>query len=113
MIFVFGSNEKGIHGGGAARTAILKHGAIWGQGEGRQGDSYAIPTCSNPVYSHNDQLPLPKVHEYVRRFIQYAKEHPKEDFKVTQVGCGLAGLKAEDIAPMFEDAPHNCLFDRA
>ena len=44
QIFVFGSNEHGRHGGGAAHTAVIKFGAIMGQGEGLQGQSYAIPT---------------------------------------------------------------------
>jgi hypothetical protein len=113
MVFVFGSNEKGIHGGGAARTAVARYGAVWGQGEGRQGNAYAIPTCSAPMRSDGDRLPLPKVREYVHRFVQYAKGHPEEKFKVTQVGCGLAGLAAADVAPMFEDAPRNCYFDLA
>ena len=43
-VFVFGSNINGMHGGGAARVAMDKFGAIWGQGEGLQGQSYAIPT---------------------------------------------------------------------
>ena len=34
-------------------------------------------------------------------------------FKVTQIGCGLAGYKPEDIAPMFEGSPKNCWFDHA
>lgn len=40
-IFVFGSNIKGLHMGGAARAAYNRFGAEWGNGEGLQGKSYA------------------------------------------------------------------------
>ena len=113
MVFVFGSNEKGIHGGGAAAYAVRAHGAIYGQGVGIQGNSYAIPTCTKPVHIVADTLPLAKVRMYVTDFIKYAKDHPADEFQVTQVGCGLAGHVKEDIAPLFEDAPPNCQFDIA
>jgi hypothetical protein len=48
-IFVFGSNLEGMHGGGAARAAYNKFGAIWGQGVGLQGQSYGIPTMHGGV----------------------------------------------------------------
>ncbi len=43
--------------------------------------------------------------------MRYAKIHPRAQFKVTRIGCGLAGLSDEDIAPMFLLAPNNCYFD--
>ncbi len=113
MVFVFGSNEKGIHGGGAAKFAVLKHGAIYGQGVGRQGNSYALPTCLRPVHDGADCLSYDEIQKYVDEFIQYAKDNPTEEFQVTQVGCGLAGLNPADIAPMFAAAPDNCQFDTA
>jgi len=113
MIFVFGSNEAGIHGGGAARVAREKHGAILGQGIGRQGNSFAIPTCARPVGEPNSGISLDKIKEYVFLFTRYAAENPDLEFQVTQVGCGLAGWRAEQIAPLFDDAPDNCYFDTA
>lgn len=113
MIFVFGSNEKGIHGGGAARVAHQKFGAEYGKGVGIQGNSYAIPTCAIPTGQPNCEIPLEKVAGYVRDFIQYAKINPELDFQVTMIGCGLAGWTSEQIAPLFVDAPENCQFDTA
>lgn len=112
-IFVFGSNEKGIHGGGAARVARERHGAILGQGIGPQGNSYAIPTCSKPTGEPNHEISLGQLHIYVLQFLKYAREHQELRFKVTQIGCGLAGWRAEQIAPLFADATRNCSFDSA
>lgn len=106
-IFVFGSNEAGRHGAGAAKVALQQHGARLGIGCGHQGSSYAIPTKDYRIQT----LPLDKIKEYVDQFIQYAKDNPELQFKVTKIGCGLAGLRDIDVAPMFADAPSNCLFD--
>lgn len=104
-IFVFGSNLQGRHGKGAALFARENHGAIYGQAEGLQGNSYAIPTKSTPYRS----LPLEKVLEGIARFKQFALEHPELLFKVTPIGCGLAGFTPEQIRPAFNDFPENCL----
>ena len=48
-IFVFGSNLAGSHGGGAARFAYNRFGAVWGLGTGIQGQTYAIPTMQGGV----------------------------------------------------------------
>lgn len=103
-IFVFGSNLAGRHGKGAALTAYKNHGAIYGQGIGRQGNSYAIPTKNQSLKT----LPLITIFHYVLDFIEYARKHPEEKFLITKIGCGLAGYKESDIAPMFRDAPNNC-----
>lgn len=94
-VFVFGSNLHGHHGGGAARAAINKFGAIWGQGVGLQGQSYAIPTMQGGVET---------IKPYVDQFIDFAKEHTELFFYVTRIGCGIAGFKDSDIAPLFKDA---------
>ena len=94
QIFVFGSNEQGMHGGGAARTAVKKFGAIMGQGEGLQGQSYAIPTMEG----------IDNMRKAIDRFIEYAKEHTELTFLVTRIGCGIAGYKEEEVAPLFSDA---------
>lgn len=109
MIFVFGSNLRGVHGAGAARHAMEYEGAVWGQGIGHYGNSYALPTKNMQIES----LALIMVNSHVTQFIVYASQHHHLQFKVTQIGCGLAGFKPQDIAPMFRDAPDNCYFDRA
>src|SRR5271170_3315914 len=105
MIFVFGSNELGIHGGGAARVAREKFGAVLHQGFGPMGQSFGIPTCSKPTGDPGFEIPFEKVAYYVACFIAYAKHHAKNypdvQFQVTQVGCGLAGWTKEQIAPLF------------
>ena len=94
-VFVFGSNLGGFHGGGAARAAYNKFGAIWGQGVGMQGQSYAIPTMQGGVET---------IAPYVDEFIEYAKNHPEKRFLVTEIGCGIAGFAPEEIAPLFANA---------
>jgi len=103
-IFVFGSNLAGRHGRGAAEFALKRHGAIYGQGIGRQGDSYAIPTKGHQL----EVLSLDVIKGYVDEFLDYAQAHPELLFKVTAIGTGLAGYKHYQIAPMFKDAPDNC-----
>ena len=105
MIFVFGSNLLGIHGGGAALCAKEKHGAIYGLGVGLQGNSYAIPTKATPAKS----LELWQIKHYVYMFIEYAYYLRDHEFQVTRIGCGLAGYTDKDIAPMFQGAPNNCI----
>lgn len=94
-VFVFGSNLKGAHGGGAAYIAYKKFGAVWGQGVGMQGQSYGIPT----MHGGTDVIK-----PYVDEFIEYAKQHPEKKFLVTPVGCGIAGFTESEIAPLFKDA---------
>ncbi len=105
MIFVFGSNLAGRHGAGAALYAHQHHGAIYGQGQGRQGNSYAIPTKDHQIRT----LPLNQIKVYVDDFKNYADANPDCQFQVTRIGCGLAGYTDKDIAPMFKDAPSNCI----
>lgn len=102
-VFVFGSNLAGRHGKGSALEAVMNHGAIYGQGWGRQGNSYAIPTKDYNL----KRLPLPMIEVFVREFIRYARANPSETFKVVAIGCGLAGYKPKDIAPLFDRSPNN------
>lgn len=94
-IFVFGSNLAGHHGGGAARVALDRFGAQWGQGEGIQGQSYAIPTMQGGVET---------IKPYVDRFLDLAYEWDQNTFLVTRIGCGIAGFTPEQIAPLFDRA---------
>ena len=93
-IFVFGSNLQGMHGGGAAFIAYEKFGAIWGQGVGLQGQSYGIPTMHGGI---------DVIKPYVDEFIEFAKSHPELTFLVTRIGCGIAGFRDEEIAPLFKE----------
>ena len=94
-IFVFGSNLEGMHGGGAAWFAFRRFGAVMGCGVGHRGQSYAIPTMQGGVET---------IKPYVDEFIEYAKSHPEFFFYVTRIGCGIAGFRDKDIAPLFAAA---------
>ncbi len=96
-IFVFGSNLEGMHGGGAARTAVERFGAMIGQGVGLQGQSYAIPTMQGGVET---------IRPYVDEFLRFADCHRELTFLVTRIGCGIAGFRDEEIAPLFARAIH-------
>jgi hypothetical protein len=103
-VFVFGSNQRGRHGAGAAKWALQHRGARYGQGNGRQGNSYAIPTKDYSLKT----LPLRSIAASVGEFLIYATDNLGLNFQVTPIGCGLAGYKPEQIAPMFRGAPPNC-----
>ncbi len=105
-IFVFGSNLAGIHGAGAARFAVLHHGAVLGQGVSLQGGSYGIPTKDLNIQT----LPLAVIAGFVTDFLNFARSRPDLTFYVTPIGCGLAGYKRAQIRPMFEGMPENCRF---
>lgn len=94
-VFVFGSNLQGMHGGGAAHAAMLHFGAVWGQGVGMQGQSYAIPTMQGGIET---------IKPYVDEFIAFAQSHPELTFYVTRIGCGIAGFQDAEIAPLFKEA---------
>ena len=94
-VFVFGSNLAGMHGGGAAYVAFQKFGAVMGCGVGLRGQSYAIPTMQGGVET---------IKPYVDEFIEFAKSHPELFFYVTRIGCGIAGFRDSEIAPLFTAA---------
>lgn len=96
-IFVFGSNATGAHGAGAAAVAVERFGAIWGQGEGLQGQSYALPTMEGRE----------AFEAAAERFIEYARSRPDLRFYLTKVGCGIAGYAEETVATMFANTPDN------
>ncbi len=93
-VFVFGSHVTGHHGGGAARQAVERFGAVVGQGEGLQGQSYAIPTMNGK------QL----FQDAIDRFIAFATAHPETTFLLTRVGCGIAGHDEREVIEMFRQA---------
>lgn len=93
-IFVFGSNAQGHHAGGAALAAMEKFGAVWGEGDGLQGQSYAISTMEGLINTARN----------INRFIRFAAEHQEYEFLVTPIGCGTAGYNPLQIAPLFRKA---------
>lgn len=99
-VFVFGSNYGGKHGKGAAKTA-LGWGAKWGQASGLQGKTYGIPTKDASI---RRTLSLLEIKPFVDEFIEFAKNNPNLIFYVTEIGCGLAGMKPKEVAPLFIEA---------
>lgn len=97
-IFVFGSNLAGIHGAGAAAYAKRYKGAVWGEGHGHYGDSYALPTKDENIKT----LSLTEITEFIGEFLYYAKENPDLIFHLTPIGCGLAGYDKRDIWPILK-----------
>lgn len=104
-VFVFGSNLAGRHGRGAALWARQHRGAVYGQGVGYQGNSYAIPTKTASL----SVMHLNAIHGHVRDFLRFAQSRPDLEFELTPIGCGLAGYSRAVIAPMFRDTPANVL----
>lgn len=98
-VFVFGSNKDGFHDAGAARYAHQHYGAIYGQGHGLQGKSYAIDTMSGIV----------EMHSAVSKFLEDARKLPEFRFIVTPIGCGIAGYCPHEVGPMFHGAPANVI----
>jgi len=105
-IFVFGSNLAGQHTEGAAKTALEHFGALNKVGRGWSGQSFAIPTMNE----HLQQMPLSQIQHYIDDFKIYTKNHPKMRYFITSLGCGTAGYKIEEIAPMFKGISHNVIF---
>ena len=96
-VFVFGSNAAGTHAAGAAATAHERFGAVWGQGHGLHGQSYAINSMSG----------LAILQAEVAGFVDFAEQHPEFRFLVTEIGCGIAGYTPAEVAPFFADAGDN------
>ncbi|GAB4021388.1 A1S_2505 family phage non-structural protein [Spirosoma koreense] len=99
QIFVFGSNLSGRHGKGAAKMA-LNWGAIYGQAEGLQGQTYAIPTKDRSV---KHSLSIQEIKPFVNNFLDFARTNSSLQFLVTEIGCGLAGFTPLQIGPLFEE----------
>ena len=99
QVFVFGSNILGYHAGGASRMAYKRFGAVWGQADGLQGQSYAIPVDYGKQKVGEDVIK-----ESIDRFIQFVKEHHEQQFLVTRIGCGIGGFKDKEMAVYFKKA---------
>jgi hypothetical protein len=96
-VFVFGSNAAGLHAAGAAALAHDRFGAVWGQGHGLHGQSYAINSMSG----------LTVLRQEVAGFVDFAADHPELRFLVTEIGCGIAGYTPTEVAPFFVGAGDN------
>ena len=103
QIFVFGSNLAGLHLGGAAKQAYESFGAIWGQGEGLQGQSYAFPTLDED-FGKRDYKELI---ESRNKLYKSARENPQKEFLLTAVGCGISGYPVGVMKKLFENTPEN------
>lgn len=103
QVFVFGSNARGRHGSGAARFAMDHFGAVDGQGRGLHGQSYAVDTMSGPEVLASE----------VGTFLAFAAEHPELTFLVTELGCGIAGYRPAQVAPLFAGSPSNVALPRS
>lgn len=104
IVFVFGSNLSGIHGAGAARVAFELFGAKLKEGVGLYGRSYAIPTKDHRI----KKMRLSAIKPHIQNFVEFANRRPDLEFFITRVGCGLAGYKDSDIAPLFKGLGSNC-----
>lgn len=96
QIFVFGSNMNGNHAGGAARLAVKKFGAVMGQAEGIQDQSYAIPTLDKDMQKIAEE----ELIIYLGNFREFAEEHPEREFLLTAIGTGIAGFDTNYMAYM-------------
>lgn len=104
VVFVFGSNQRGVHGAGAAEFAAKYFGAVYGIGEGYMGQSYAVPTKDHQL----NVRPLDDIRPAVERFVEFARLHDRLKFFLTPFGCGLAGYRPPDVAPMLQNLTVNC-----
>ena len=117
VVFVFGSNLAGRHGAGAALHAAQAWGAVYGVGEGRTGNAYALPTMDRHIQRLVgalgqltpliQPLSLDQIRHHAETFLAYARAHPGDSFLLTAVACGLGGKQPRDIAPLFAGAPEN------
>lgn len=107
VIFVFGSNTQGRHGKGAAKVALDKFGAIYGQSSGLQGDSYAIVT-KDLLSTEQPSISKLTITEQMSTMLQYAIEHPDKKFKLAYRNKldekSLCGYTGRELMGMLEEA---------
>lgn len=119
-IFVFGSNPEGRHGAGAAKVAVEKFGAIKGQGEGLQGNSYALPTKDLRVSENNSLKSTSEKHiiESIEKLYDTARQNPDKQFKIayrntTEASLnGYTGLEMIDMFLKAGTIPSNIVFSK-
>ena len=119
-IFVFGSNPEGRHGAGAAKIAREQFGAIYGQGEGLQGNSYALPTKDLRVKENRGlrSIPESQIIESIRKLYDVAKQNPSKQFKIAYRNTnsaslnGYTGLEMIDMFLKAGSIPSNIIFSK-
>lgn len=106
QIFVYGANQAGRHGAGAAKLAFQKFGAKYGE-TGLVGQSYGI--CTKDKYIRT--MPINEIAQEIKNFLKVAEENSELEFIVTLIGCGLAGYKTDEIAVLWhnEKIPQNVI----
>lgn len=119
VIFVFGSNPEGRHGAGAAKVAREKFGAIYGQGEGLQGNAYALPTKDLRVKENRGYRSISKeqIVNNIRKMYRTAMQNPNKKFMVGYRNAinemSLNGYTGGEMIDMFIEAgniPSNVFF---
>ena len=128
QIFVFGSNPEGRHGGGTAKIALKKYGAINGQGHGLQGQSYGLVTKNlrkgfyDPVtkitHDKNGLRSISKnqIIDNIKKLYKLARKMKNYEFLIafTANGKNLNGYSSKEMAEMFYNAkpiPKNIIFE--
>ena len=104
-VFVFGSNTEGKHGDGAAKTAVDKFGAKYGEPKGLQGQSYAIIT--KDLSKGKRSVSLDSIYNQVIDLNDRAKVRDDLKFYVTKFGTDLAGFTTEEIKQIWQDIHEN------
>jgi hypothetical protein len=114
-IFVFGSNPEGRHGAGSAKVAKEKFGAVYGVGEGLQGNSYALPTKDLRIPGTRSISKSDIVHN-IQKLYDLARTMPEKNFKVAYRTKfdekSLNGYTGEEMVQMFSmyPVPNNIYF---
>ena len=119
-VFVFGSNPEGRHGAGAAKIARNQFGAIYGQGEGLQGNAYALPTKDLRVKENKSfkSISPKQITESIKSLYNVATQNLNKQFKVAYrntTQTSLNGYTGLEIIDMFNDAgtiPSNVVFSK-
>ena len=119
-IFVFGSNIEGRHGAGAAKVAREQFGAIYGQGQGLHGNSYALPTKDLRVKENRGLRSISKedIVESIKKLYETARQHPFKMFKIAYRNThstSLNGYTGLEMIDMFLEAgpiPDNIIFSQ-
>jgi hypothetical protein len=114
-IFVFGSNPEGRHGAGSAKVAKEKFGAVYGIGEGLQGNSYAIPTKDLRIPGTRS-ISKSDIVRNIQKLYDLARIMPEKNFKVAYRTKfdekSLNGYTGEEMVQMFSmyPVPNNIYF---
>lgn len=119
-IFVFGSNPEGRHGAGAAKVARNQFGAIYGQGEGLQGNAYALPTKDLRVKENRGLRSISKedIIKSIKKLYETARQYSDKQFKIAYrntYSTSLNGYTGLEMIDMFLEAgpiPDNIIFSK-